>query len=123
MCAIGVLATGQTVPVMTINLQAPIWDIHHVAEALLLSVDTAREHSRNPTFPRPKAGFAKNLWLREEVLAWFAALPSATETGQRRKHTPAVQPARSSRAGGPPPLPAGVKASKAYKQRPRGAAA
>ena len=50
---------------MDINLSAPIWAIEHVAAALLLEVDTAREYTSSPTFPAPKAGFARHVWLRE----------------------------------------------------------
>lgn len=32
----------------------------------------AREYTYGAGFPEPRAGFAPNLWLREEVLAWFA---------------------------------------------------
>jgi len=59
---------------MDINLSAPIWAIEHVAVALHLEVDTAREYTSSPTFPAPKAGFARHLWLREEVLDWFRDL-------------------------------------------------
>lgn len=62
---------------MSIDLNAPIWGIHHLADALGLSADRAREHTYSPAFPAPKAGFASNLWLREDVLTWFAALPTA----------------------------------------------
>jgi hypothetical protein len=62
---------------MDIDLSVPIWTIEHVAAALRLSVDTAREYTYTPAFPAARAGFARHLWLREEVLAWFAALPAA----------------------------------------------
>ena len=65
------------VPGTDVDLSAPIWAIEHVAAALHLSVDTAREYTYRAGFPAAKAGFARNLWLREEVLAWFAELPAA----------------------------------------------
>lgn len=60
---------------MNIDLAVPIWTIDHVAAGLHLSVDAAREYTYRPDFPRPRAGFSKNLWTRTEVLDWFAGLP------------------------------------------------
>lgn len=40
----------------------PIWTIEHVAVALHLAVDTAREYAYRADFPAPKAGFTRNLW-------------------------------------------------------------
>jgi hypothetical protein len=75
-----------TVPVMNIDLNTHIWAIDHVAAALFLSVDTAREHTYSHDFPKAKASFASNLWLREDVLAWFAARPTADQTVKGRAH-------------------------------------
>jgi hypothetical protein len=48
----------------------PIWTIRHLVAALgNLSVDSAREFTYLDCFPKPRAGFARNLWLREDVLA------------------------------------------------------
>ena len=66
---------------MSIDLSVPIWTIEHVAAALgNLSMDAAREYTYTAAFPSAKAGFARNLWLREEVLAWvrWAARQAAT---------------------------------------------
>ena len=68
---------------MNIDLQVPIWTIEHLAAALHASVDTAREYTYRTDFPAPKAPFARNLWTREEVLAWFDQLP----TRERRSTT------------------------------------
>jgi hypothetical protein len=38
-------------------------------------VDATREYTHRGDFPRPRAGFSKNLWTRTEVLDWFAGLP------------------------------------------------
>jgi hypothetical protein len=38
-------------------------------------VNAAREYTYRPDFPRPRAGFSKHLWVREDVLDWFAGLP------------------------------------------------
>lgn len=77
---------------MNIDLSVPIWTIEHVAAVLHLSVDTAREYTYRPDFPAAKVGFARNLWLCEEVLAWFAQLPAraADSTDQRPANTGTV---------------------------------
>jgi hypothetical protein len=76
-----------TVTAMNIDLNAPIWGIDHLAAALGLSTDTAREKTYSATFPAPKAGFSSNLWLREDVLAWFAALPTADRSRATRRRS------------------------------------
>lgn len=63
---------------MNIDLNRPIWDINHLADALFVTVDRAREYTYRADFPAAKHGFAKNLWLREEVLDWFAGLAGRT---------------------------------------------
>jgi hypothetical protein len=105
---------------MNINLQVPIWTIEHVAAALHTSVDTAREHTYCTGFPAPKTPFAKNLWEREAVLAWFAGLPTrdrrstkhVKNTTKAGHHKPAERTA---------PQPTGVPATKptlkSYKPR------
>lgn len=70
-----------------VDLSDPIWTIHHLARALHLSVDRAREVTYSPTFPAPRAGFSRNLWRRAQVLDWFDALPA----GERRSTTSATQ--------------------------------
>jgi hypothetical protein len=72
--ATAVLARFPTDSPVNIDLSVPIWTIEHVAAALHLEVDTAREYTYREDFPRPRAGFAKNLWTRAEVLDWFAEL-------------------------------------------------
>jgi hypothetical protein len=69
---------------MNIELSRPIWDINHVADALFVTIDRAREYTYRADFPAAKDGFAKNLWLREDVLDWFAGL----------QHRPAKRSAR-----------------------------
>lgn len=86
-----------------VDLSAPIWTIDHVAAALHLSTDRAREYTYSPA---PRAGFGRNLWLRQDVLDWFEGLPPgqrrATTTARTRRpaqprepHTP--EPAMSAR--------------------------
>ena len=60
---------------VNVDLSVPIWTIEHVAAALHLSVDAAREYTHRPDFPRPRECFARNLWTRQEILDWFATLP------------------------------------------------
>ncbi|KAA1423554.1 hypothetical protein FE697_008120 [Mumia zhuanghuii] len=99
---------------MNIDLNAPIWGIHHLADALGLSADRAREHTYSPAFPAPKAGFASNLWLREDVLAWFAALPTTDRVrpAGRRNHPLVSKPA-------PAPAPSEPASTKAKPYKPR----
>ena len=68
---------------MNIDLQVPIWTIEHLAAVLHASVDTAREYTYRTDFPAPKAPFARNLWTREEVLAWFDQLPTRDRRSTR----------------------------------------
>ena len=49
---------------MPTDLSDPIWTIDHVAAALSVSVDTAREYTYRADFPAPKAAFSRNLWRR-----------------------------------------------------------
>lgn len=77
-------------PWLPVDLSDPIWTIHHVARALHLSVDRAREFTYTADFPAPRAGFSRNLWLRSEVLDWFDKLP----TGERRTATTATRARR-----------------------------
>jgi hypothetical protein len=60
---------------MNIDLHLPIWGIEHVAAALQLSIDNAREYTSSPGFAAGKKPFKRNLWVREDVLTWFAQLP------------------------------------------------
>ncbi|WP_141788023.1 hypothetical protein [Oryzihumus leptocrescens] len=111
---------------MDIDLNAPIWTIEHVAAALHLHVDTAREYTYDPAFPAPRAGFGRHLWLREAVLAWFTALPPRSARA-RRTPSPAGTPLatgadrrapRPAGATAPTPAPATPRI-KSYKPRPR----
>ncbi len=78
-------ATTTTTPA-TVDLSVPIWTIDHVAAALHLSVDTAREYTYLVDFPAPKAGFSRSLWLCEEVLDWFSRRPNRPASGRHRAH-------------------------------------
>ena len=87
MCTHAFLSVVPTVQVMNIDLNAPIWAIDHLAAALGVSIDTAREHTYSLTFPAARAGFSRNLWLREDVLTWFASLPAKDrDSSTRRNH-------------------------------------
>ncbi|AXT84672.1 hypothetical protein C6I20_05345 [Aeromicrobium sp. A1-2] len=97
---------------MNIDLNSPIWTIDHVATVLLLSVDRAREHTYGTTFPKPKAGFSSNLWLRDEVLAWFSALPVADRSRPSRRKNPTARPT-------PSPIRAADTKVKASTYKPR----
>jgi hypothetical protein len=85
-----------------VDLSQPIWTIEHVAAALHLSVDRARECSYLTSFPAPRAGFSRHLWPREAVLDWFASLPAATGrpagTGTAARDGRGAVPARRARA-------------------------
>jgi hypothetical protein len=59
-------------------------------------VDTAREYTHRADFPAAKGGFARNLWLREQVLAWFAAQPPA-DRAHRPTPTTGTQARRATR--------------------------
>jgi hypothetical protein len=72
--ATAVYAGFRTDSPVNIDLSVPIWTIEHVAAACHLSVDAAREYTYRADFPRPRAGFSRNLWTRQEVLDWFAGL-------------------------------------------------
>jgi hypothetical protein len=99
---------------MNIDLNAPIWAIDHLAEVLGMSVDRAREHTYSPGFPAPRAGFSRNLWLRDEVLAWFAGLPAADRSLPTRRKAATKRPAT---AASPIPVADPTVKGRAYKQR------
>jgi hypothetical protein len=84
---------------MNIDLSVPIWTIEHVAAALHLSVDAAREYTYRADFPASKAGFGRNLWLREAVLAWFADLPARAPSTKGRRTSGAVPRATGQHPG------------------------
>ena len=46
-----------------------------IAILLHVSVDTARQYTYRQEFPALRVLGARNQWMREEILAWFAALP------------------------------------------------
>ena len=114
---------------VNIDLSVPIWTIEHVAAAFHLEVDTAREYTYRTDFPRPRAGFSRNLWTRQEVLDWFAGLPPrprgragrgtgtvSTATVARTAARPAdTRPASAPVGPRPGGRPAG--APKSYKPR------
>jgi hypothetical protein len=86
---------------MDINLSDPVWTIGHVAAALHLTVDTAREYTYRAGFPAAKDGFGRNLWLREAVLAWFADLPARAARGKHRQPATNRRPGTASASPGP----------------------
>jgi hypothetical protein len=116
--ATAVLAGFRTDSPVNIDLSVPIWTIEHVAAAFHLSVDAAREYTYRPDFPRPRDGFARNLWTRQEVLDWFAGLPPKPR-GRATVSTATVartasRPADSRRA----PAPAGSRSPAAFASSP-----
>jgi len=80
-------AAADDTPLLPVDLSDPIWTIHHLAGALHLSVDRARQFTYTADFPAPRAGFSRNLWPRQEVLDWFEKLP----TGERRAASTATR--------------------------------
>jgi hypothetical protein len=72
----------------------PIWTIEHISCVLHVAVDTAREYTYRDDFPASRDLGARNLWPRDEVLAWFMQLPPR----QRREATPAPMAAPARRA-------------------------
>jgi hypothetical protein len=112
--ATAVLAAFRTDSPVNIDLSVPIWTIEHVAAAFHLSVDAAREYTYREDFPRPRDGFSRNLWTRQEVLDWFAGLPPKPRgRAGRGKGTPStatvarttLRPASTR----PAPAPAGTR--------------
>jgi hypothetical protein len=76
-------------------------------------VDTAREYTYRADFPAPKAPFARNLWARAEVLAWFDRLPTRDRRSTRAVTTTTktgnLKPSRTSKSGATAvPAPAGA---------------
>ena len=59
-------APAVTVAAPPVDLADRIWRIQHVARALHLSVDRARELTYSLAFPAPGAGFSRNLWSRTD---------------------------------------------------------
>ena len=109
--ATAVLTRVRTDSPVNIDLSVPIWTIEHVAAAFHLSVDAAREYTYREDFPRPRAGFSRNLWTRQEVLDWFAGLPPRPR-GRAGRGTGIVSTATVARTAA---RPAG--APKSYKPR------
>ena len=97
MRATAVLAGFRTDSPVNIDLSVPIWTIEHVAAAFHLSVDAAREYTYRKDFPRPRAGFSRNLWTRQEVLDWFTGL--APKVWARRCPSVGAGPAGSASTG------------------------
>jgi hypothetical protein len=70
-------------------------------------VDTAREYTYREDFPRPRAGFAKHLWTRAEVLDWFAELAPSRVAEPPSVPLPSPRPRPARPAPDPrPPQPA-----------------
>jgi hypothetical protein len=127
--ATAVLARVRTDSPVNIDLSVPIWTIEHVAAAFHLSVDAAREYTYRTDFPRPRAGFSRHLWTRQEVLDWFAAL-APKPRGRAGRGTGTVSTATVARTASrpadtrPAAAPAGTRpggrpsgAPKSYKPR------
>ena len=104
--ATAVLAGFRTDRPVNIDPSVPIWTIEHVAAVLDPSVDAAREYTYRDDFPRPRDGFRKNLWTREEVLSWFDGLPRKPR-GRATASTATVARAASRPAGTRPASAAG----------------
>ena len=66
-------------PLSALDLSSPVYAIESIALLLHVSVDTARQYTYRKDFPAPRVLGARNLWMREDVLAWFAALPRRTK--------------------------------------------
>jgi hypothetical protein len=94
---------------MIIDLSDPICTIDHVAAAVHVSVDTAREYTYRADSPAPRTGFSRNLWPRAAVLAWFDGLPPRA----RR----ATRPAATGRPDVPRPV-AGPRAAPTVRPTP-----
>jgi len=71
-----------------VALSDPVYTIETVAALLHVSVDTARQYSYRADFPAARELGARLLWDREELLAWFRALPRRTAADRRRAATP-----------------------------------
>lgn len=72
----------------------PIWTIEHVAGVLRVATDTAREYTYRADFPAPRVLGARNLWLREDVLAWFDKLPVRARRQEPVERPAAISPVR-----------------------------
>jgi hypothetical protein len=120
--ATAVLAGFRTDSPVNIDLSVPIWTIEHVAAACHLSVDAAREYTYRTDFPRPRAGFSRNLWTRQEVLDWFAGL-APKPRGRARRGTGTVSTATVARTTARPAdtRPASTPAGPRPGGRPAGA--
>jgi hypothetical protein len=105
---------------VNIDLSVPIWTI--VAAAFHLSVDATREYTYREDFPRPRAGFSRNLWTRQEVLDWFAGL-APKPRGHAGRRTGTVSTATVARTAPRPAdtRPAAAPASTRPGGRPAGA--
>ncbi|TQL60137.1 helix-turn-helix protein [Oryzihumus leptocrescens] len=71
-----------------VDLSDPIYTIETVAALLHVSIDTARQYSYRADFPAARELGARLLWDREELLAWFRALPRRTAADRRRAAAP-----------------------------------
>ena len=87
------------------DLLDPVFTIQHVAALFHVSVDTAREYTYRGDFPAARLLGARNLWDREEILAWFRALPPRAKADRTEGPVDAVvtDPATDVKAKGPKP--------------------
>jgi hypothetical protein len=75
-------------------LADPIFTIEHVAALLHVTVDAAREYTYRADFPGARMPGARLLWDREDILAWFRALPTKSTADRRRAAAAPVAPQR-----------------------------
>jgi Helix-turn-helix domain len=61
-----------------------VYTIEHVAALFHVKVDSAREYTYRKDFPLAHQLGARLLWDREEILAWFRALPRLTLADRQR---------------------------------------
>jgi predicted DNA-binding transcriptional regulator AlpA len=96
---------------LAVDINHPIFTLHHVAAFLHVGVDRARHYVARPDFPRPRRltdGGGRHLWLRDDVLQWFMGLPLLP--------APVVPDQRTAQPAQPVPQP--VQHS-TYRPRPR----
>ena len=72
-------------PALTqVDTRDVVYTIEHVAALFHVKVDSAREYTYRKDFPLAHQLGARLLWDREEILAWFRALPRLTLADRRR---------------------------------------
>lgn len=78
------------------DLSSPFWTVKHIAQAFSITPPTAREYSRRYDFPAARTVAGRDLlWARQEIEAWFLALPTLDWTERF-----AADSARTRRTGG-----------------------